>query len=59
MYTVKEIKEAILNCTSVRDLIRTLIVVNYLSRSGDFNEDQKYKIEVAATVKRRTFQIGR
>tara|TARA_B100002049_G_C16024180_1_gene351628 strand:- start:842 stop:1021 length:180 start_codon:yes stop_codon:yes gene_type:complete len=57
MYTVKEIAKALLNCKTLIEFGTVMNIVNYLSRAGDFNEEQKYAIEAAAIVKRRTFKF--
>ena len=57
MYTVKEICTALLACRNLIEFCTLLHIVNYLCRLGDFNEEQKYAIEAAAIVKRRTFNF--
>ena len=57
MYTVKEIHQAFLHCRNLIEFGTVMNIVNYLCRSGDFNEEQRYAIEAAATVKRRTFKF--
>ena len=57
MYTVKEICQALLHCKNLIEFCTVMNIVNYLCRSGDFNEEQKYAIEAASIVKRRTFNF--
>lgn len=58
MYTVKEIAAALLDCKTLIEFGKIMNIVNYLCRAGDFNEEQRYAIEAAAIVKRRTFNLG-
>ena len=57
MYTVKEIKQALLACKNLIELMGVMRVINYLSRSGDYNEEERWAIEAAAILKRSTFKF--
>ena len=57
MYTVKEICQALLACKNLRQFMLLLRAINFLIRTENYTEEQRYAIEAAALVKRRTFKF--
>ena len=57
MYTVKEIHQALLACTSVLEFLKLQRVIAYLCRTTDYNEEQRFAIEAALLVRKRSFKF--
>ena len=59
MYTVKELYQAMLACKTLIEFLTLQQIIFYLCRTCEYTEEERFAIEAALLVKKRTFRLGK